>query len=1276
MPRLTALRLPAVLGLLGALLAPAMPAVATESASIGAPGADLVSVQSTSDGGLGLGLKSAPEAIAVDPAAVAVDVPGTLPVAAHLSAADLVLPADAVPAGPVSIELLDVTGPGRVQVTEPGTAAVLLDSEGGRVATVDAGQRRATEWSFSAAGEYTVTFQASVPVNRTVTVETPAPPAPEVPAPEMPAPDAPAEPAPEAPVEPAPVEAAPEVAPAMAVTTQTLTETLASAPAVYTFRVAASTAVEPSPVPVETSRHAHGSTTAAGATVLNEGEVALEWAGSPGAGTYANRLSYVADGELRHVEADAAILQLTPQTLTQISAGYEVLGAAGQPAWITPGIPTPGALQFGWSSEHLAEGNGEDGIEVYWNVSSGPGTWGVFDRSARLLLSPAATGHERVTVPDDVFQPLALGFAAEGLYCVSLSHQFMLDDGRQHSGGVRLRVAVGDLDLSQIPPRGCDPSEDPGLGVPNGTVNDAGAVVLNAGSVDLSSALEGGGLTTSVRDWADGGESIREPRDVLLNVTSDPMVVDPELAAIYPWLGVPGSTSRIIDPNGEFVLGWTAERVPAAAIEGPIRWELTRTAGPGAVALVKPGFDENWNETFDVLFDGVGDVTTIDPGDAAAGLWVFNGDGVYCLGFTQTARLVGGATTSVESVLAFAVGDVDVMTVDPEECFADWNVDNGSTTRSGATILNVGHIDVASRLSAGALETVIKTDEQPPAYLDPARVVMQAVPASYYDVDSALRDWAPFLDGSVTGLYILPEVQQEGILWAGWSTELIESGATVGGVQWTITDIEGPGELYVFDSGNSLMARSIFNSADGLPDSYPLSAGTHQHGSWAFTEPGVYCVASTRTATLANGQTVSSRATLTFGVGAIDIRGVDPGECFDSAPDRDDTPATELAERPSDEFSLVGGSTVTAGSTVTVHFADDHSGRWLSPWLHSDPHWFGWTRVQADNRLAVTIPAGAPPGIHRVVIKDAQGGVLGWRPITVAAPAPPPPPAPPVSSTPASQCVAGATILSAGHVDYATRLVDGRLQSVIKDGTSATTVWREPSGTVLWLKPSARITSQGGAWSFLGAAGATAWNAPQTQNPDLIWLGWNTQELGAAQVAGPVRWSLDRVDGPGAVTIYTIGSFGNPTVLMQNGGSMSVPLGTHAHGNWGFTAEGVYRLTLTQTATLAGGAVSSDTETLTIAVGDVDPASAVSGGSGCEPLADSIAPDALAAVATDPAAGAQDRRDDDTVTARDAEADPLLEQLSSPAVLAPVLLGLLLLIGGAATWWYVRRRRA
>ena len=69
--------------------------------------------------------------------------------------------------------------------------------------------------------------------------------------------------------------------------------------------------------------------------------------------------------------------------------------------------------------------------------------------------------------------------------------------------------------------------------------------------------------------------------------------------------------------------------------------------------------------------------------------------------------------------------------------------------------------------------------------------------------------------------------------------------------------------------------------------------------------------------------------------------------------------------------------------------------------------------------------------------------------------------------------------------------------------------------------------------------------------------------------------------------------------MLFRSGSHNIDLGKHVHGNWAFSAEGIYKLNLTQSITLANGKVSSDTETLTIAVGDVNPATAISAGSGC-----------------------------------------------------------------------------
>jgi surface-anchored protein len=94
-----------------------------------------------------------------------------------------------------------------------------------------------------------------------------------------------------------------------------------------------------------------------------------------------------------------------------------------------------------------------------------------------------------------------------------------------------------------------------------------------------------------------------------------------------------------------------------------------------------------------------------------------------------------------------------------------------------------------------------------------------------------------------------------------------------------------------------------------------------------------------------------------------------------------------------------------------------------------------------------------------------------------------------------------------------------------------------------------------------------------------------------------VTWSLDRVEGPGQLAIYLFSPFGQPQIVFTSGDGVpdryEIPLGTHAHGNWAFTREGVYRVTFTQSATLASGAQVRDTEVVTFVIGAVDPRSAL-----------------------------------------------------------------------------------
>ncbi|WP_422647427.1 choice-of-anchor M domain-containing protein [Actinoalloteichus caeruleus] len=197
----------------------------------------------------------------------------------------------------------------------------------------------------------------------------------------------------------------------------------------------------------------------------------------------------------------------------------------------------------------------------------------------------------------------------------------------------------------------------------------------------------------------------------------------------------------------------------------------------------------------------------------------------------------------------------------------------------------------------------------------------------------------------------------------------------------------------------------------------------------------------------------------------------------------------------------------------------------------------------------------------------------------------------------------GPVILDVGHVDVGAQLIDGDLRMLVKDGTVAgRTDWRELSTVVFHVAPAARIeVPDSPQFDFLGEPGDDSWVLPQAQQADILWPGWSTEELSTDDVDGPVRFSLLDVDGPGEFALFVNGSFGAPEVLFDSSDGtpdgFDIPLGTHAHGNWAFSDEGFYELTLEMSGS-AGGTAVSDRRVLHVAVGDVDPGQVDPGGDG------------------------------------------------------------------------------
>ncbi|MGW4701241.1 choice-of-anchor M domain-containing protein [Streptomyces sp. NPDC004285] len=366
------------------------------------------------------------------------------------------------------------------------------------------------------------------------------------------------------------------------------------------------------------------------------------------------------------------------------------------------------------------------------------------------------------------------------------------------------------------------------------------------------------------------------------------------------------------------------------------------------------------------------------------------------------------------------------------------------------------------------------------------------------------------------------------------------------------------------------------NGVLGLDDTHRVAAedGTVR---WEFTPPW-------DTTGLPEGGSVRWSLTGAEGPGTVTVHGTEevgpdgaPAVWFDS----------------SDGLPDVSVSALPAGA------------RGLSRWAFSAP---GVYRLALS---AAAEPAAEPAATVTAALTVRVGG-------TAPAPAPSPsssasgspsvsastsvevPPAPGERSSvprlsaavaPVREAATERTVLDEGHVDIAARVVAGRLQIQVKDGTvPGRAVWREPSSLVLRVKPEARRSVPAHPdFAFLGKAGAPVWLLDQVQRPGLLWPGWSTDNMAAGATRGEIAFSLVKAEGPGPFSLFTHGGLSGASVRFASADGVpdtfGVPQNTHAHGGWAFGAEGTYRLTLTMAGLLADGTRTSDTETLTFEVG-------------------------------------------------------------------------------------------
>jgi putative ABC transporter-associated repeat protein len=191
----------------------------------------------------------------------------------------------------------------------------------------------------------------------------------------------------------------------------------------------------------------------------------------------------------------------------------------------------------------------------------------------------------------------------------------------------------------------------------------------------------------------------------------------------------------------------------------------------------------------------------------------------------------------------------------------------------------------------------------------------------------------------------------------------------------------------------------------------------------------------------------------------------------------------------------------------------------------------------------------------------------------------------------------GRAVLEKGHVDIGPRYRDGKWTIQVHDDTVVPPVWRQPSDAVFRVRDAAvEQVPDDPAYAFLGQpAGTPVHVVPQTENREVVWIGWNTQDPGVMEaIARGVTMNLLGVQGPGSVVVYLqSGNLGAPQVLWDSTKPFPQPLwvetNTHTHANWIFSKPGVYLVAVEITADLVDGKQVSGREMLRLAVGDRTP---------------------------------------------------------------------------------------
>lgn len=239
---------------------------------------------------------------------------------------------------------------------------------------------------------------------------------------------------------------------------------------------------------------------------------------------------------------------------------------------------------------------------------------------------------------------------------------------------------------------------------------------------------------------------------------------------------------------------------------------------------------------------------------------------------------------------------------------------------AGQKVIDQGHIDIGPRFDSSAegkgkwLIQIHDSSGAQPVWRNLPDVVLKVSDAAKQTVPDD-QSYAFLGEKPGSEVYVVPQTQQQGVVWAGWNTQDPQVMTAIKRqARLSLLSMQGPGTVMMYlQSGDLSQPQVLWDSRKKQRQDIFMDANVHTHANWVFSQPGTYFLTVEFAAELTDGTTASSQQVLRYSVGS----GTDTAPAF--AP-------VALTEKPSNASATAAatsqdqlpGTLLWAGGGVLV----------------------------------------------------------------------------------------------------------------------------------------------------------------------------------------------------------------------------------------------------------------------------------------------------------------------------------------------------------------------